>query len=60
MTIHITGDIHGDITRLINYKKTKAGDIVIIAGDFGLFWSKKTTDIKLKALEELGAERGID
>ena len=60
MTIHITGDIHGDITRLINHKKTKAGDIVIIAGDFGLFWSKKITDIKLKALEELAAERGID
>ena len=59
MTIHITGDIHSDISRLKEYKKTKAKDIVIIAGDFGLLWNPKTTKAKLNELEALALQRDI-
>ena len=60
MTIHITGDIHSDISRLKEYKKTKAKDIVIIAGDFGLIWNPKTTKAKLNELEALALQRDVE
>ena len=40
MTIHITGDTHGEVNRLLEYKNTKSGDTVIITGDFGMLWRR--------------------
>lgn len=38
--IYITGDMHGDENRLFdrNWRKLKAGDVLIICGDFGFLW----------------------
>ena len=39
--IYVTGDMHADIERFSkrNLKKLKAGDTLIILGDFGFLWS---------------------
>ncbi len=51
--ICVTGDLHGDLTRLNhkNVKKLKKGDYLIICGDFGCIWEgdRKERSI-LKAL----------
>lgn len=41
--VFVTGDIHGDLTRIIDFIKKfelKLGDSIIILGDFGIFWRK--------------------
>lgn len=47
--IYITGDMHGDENRLFdrNWRKLKAGDVLIICGDFGFLWdgSKNEKDV---------------
>lgn len=47
--IYITGDMHGDENRLFdrNWRKLKAGDVLIICGDFGFLWdgSSKEKDV---------------
>ncbi len=47
--IYITGDIHGDENRLFdrNWRKLKAGDVLIVCGDFGFLWdgSQKEKDV---------------
>ena len=48
MGVYVTGDIHGDPTRLANhnfyeqkeFSKNKDENVVIICGDFGLIWSR--------------------
>ena len=45
-SIWITGDTHGDVTRLNNVhfpeqKDMTKDDVVIICGDFGLLWDYK-------------------
>ena len=37
ITVYITGDMHGCLERLYdkNFRKLKAGDVLIVAGDFG-------------------------
>lgn len=39
--VYITGDMHGDIDRLFDrqWGKLKAGDTVIVCGDFGFLWN---------------------
>jgi hypothetical protein len=44
----ITGDTHGDFTRIINSDKIKAGDTVIILGDAGINYYGGERDTKLK------------
>ncbi len=38
--VYVTGDTHGDIDRLFDrqWRKLKAGDTVIVCGDFGYLW----------------------
>lgn len=39
--VYITGDMHGDLSRFKNpiFKKLKAGDVLIVCGDFGFIWT---------------------
>ena len=39
--VYITGDMHGDLSRFKNpiFKKMKAGDVLIVCGDFGGVWT---------------------
>lgn len=39
--VYVTGDTHGDIDRLFDrqWRKLKAGDTVIVCGDFGFLWN---------------------
>lgn len=55
--IYVTGDIHGDITRFNDreLKKLKAGDYLIICGDFGFLWNK--SEEEQKALEKLAKKK---
>lgn len=54
--IYVTGDTHGDLTRLSNDylknldKQLSEKDYVIVCGDFGLCWSKLDFDYKVKYL----------
>lgn len=36
--LYITGDLHGDISRLSQTRKLKKGDTLLILGDFGVLW----------------------
>ena len=40
LLVYITGDMHGDLSRFKNpiFKKMKAGDVLIVCGDFGFIW----------------------
>ncbi len=54
--VYITGDIHGDATRFKNpiFKKLKAGDVLIICGDFGFIWDDSRQERQtLKKLRDL-------
>ncbi len=39
--VYITGDMHGDMSRFRNpvFKQMKAGDVLIVCGDFGFIWN---------------------
>lgn len=52
--IYITGDIHGDLSRLdTGARKLKKGDILLVCGDFGFLWTGEETEKKiLKKLEK--------
>lgn len=58
MTIHITGDTHGEVSRLTEYKNTKPGDTVIITGDFGMLWRRNDFS-KISQLNQAAEARGI-
>ena len=58
MTIHITGDIHGEVNRLLEYNKTKPGDIIIITGDFGMLWRRNDFS-KISKLNKAAEEKNI-
>lgn len=60
MSIYITGDIHGNIYRLLNLAEQrihiKKNDYIIICGDFGAIWKVEEDDFeecRLDALEAL-------
>ena len=58
MTIHITGDTHGEVSRLTEYKNTKPGDTVIIPGDCGMLW-RRNDFTKISLLNKTASERNI-
>ena len=39
--IYVTGDMHGDESRLYDsqWRKLKSGDVLIVCGDFGYLWN---------------------
>lgn len=53
--IYVTGDLHGDETRFFSkeFKQLKAGDTLIVTGDFGFIWNGSKKERKL--LKYLGA-----
>ena len=53
--VFVTGDTHGDPNRLSKngLKNLKAGDTLIVCGDFGFIWDKSKNEQKiLKALSK--------
>lgn len=53
--VYVTGDLHGDISRLKDpvYKKLKAGDVLIVCGDFGFIWNNSRQERQnLRKLQE--------
>ena len=55
MSVFLTGDIHGDPTRLLNIpdENLTKKDIFIVLGDFGIIWKK---DRAMRQLEALGSK----
>ena len=55
--IYVTGDMHGDESRLYDsqWRKLKSGDILIVCGDFGYLWDggKKEKSV----IEYLGSRK---
>lgn len=43
--IYVTGDIHGDVSRLVKLN-LQSDDYVIVAGDFGVCWYNDNRDFK--------------
>ena len=58
MTIHITGDTHSDVSRLLNYNKIKPNDTIIVTGDFGMLWRRNDYS-KIERLEQDAITRNI-
>ena len=44
--VYITGDMHGDLSRLYDkeFRKLRAGDVLIVCGDFGYIFSGGKTE----------------
>lgn len=55
--VYITGDMHGDVSRWCDgeIKKLKAGDTLIVLGDFGFVWDGSARE--KKDLEYLGSRK---
>ncbi|HCC35611.1 MAG TPA: hypothetical protein DEQ02_08265 [Ruminococcaceae bacterium] len=55
--VYVTGDLHGDRSRIYQrkIKKLKAGDTLIVCGDFGFVWDGGVQEKKI--LEYLGTRR---
>ena len=60
MSIYITGDIHGNISRLVDLAEQriypKKNDYIIVCGDFGVIWKQyenEIEDCKLDLLDSL-------
>ena len=55
--VYVTGDMHGDETRVRarSITRLKAGDTLIVCGDFGFVWDNSPREKKL--LEWLGSRR---
>ena len=54
--VYVTGDMHGDLSRFKNpiFKKMKAGDVLIVCGDFGFIWDGSRQEKQnLKKLREM-------
>ena len=47
--IYVTGDMHGAIERLYDkeWYKLKAGDTLIVCGDFGFLWKGDAEEQKI-------------
>ena len=53
--VYVTGDLHGDYSRFKRpeMKKLRAGDILLVCGDFGFIWdNSKQEQAVLKKLSE--------
>jgi len=57
LVVYVTGDMHGDESRLYDkeWRKLKAGDILIVLGDFGFLWNN--TEHEKQALKFLGSRK---
>ncbi len=55
--IYITGDLHGDLSRLETFRmrRLKRGDILLVCGDFGFLWNN--SEEEKKALEKLSKKK---
>jgi len=55
--IYVTGDMHGDESRLYDrwWRKLKAGDTLIICGDFGFMWNGSKQEQQV--LDYLGSRK---
>ena len=58
MTIYISGDTHGiwDVNKLKELNATK-DDYIIICGDCGVLWDKKSAPKMIELYESFGAPR---
>ena len=56
--IYVTGDMHGDFSRFKDspLKKLKAGDTLLVCGDFGFIWDGSRQEQKL--LKKIGGNTG--
>lgn len=45
--LYVTGDLHGDVSRLARTRKLKKGDTLLVLGDFGVLWYGDKRDDKL-------------
>ena len=53
--VYITGDTHGDLSKFKNpaFRRLKAGDVLIICGDFGFIWDgSRQEQAVLRKLQE--------
>ena len=52
--IYVTGDMHGDFSRFKDsrLKKLRAGDTLLVCGDFGFLWDGSRQEQKL--LKKIG------
>ncbi len=55
--VYVTGDMHGDESRLYDkeWRKLKAGDILIVLGDFGFLWND--SERERQAIKYLGSRK---
>ena len=53
--IYITGDIHGDKRRFDEAKRLRAGDTLIVCGDFGFLWDGGAAEERM--LKKLGKKK---
>lgn len=55
--VYVTGDMHGDESRLYDrqLRKLKAGDTLLVCGDFGYLWDGSTRE--RQTLEYLGSRK---
>ena len=44
--LYVTGDLHGDLSRLARTRKLKKGDTLLVLGDFGMLWYGDKRDAK--------------
>lgn len=52
--LYVTGDLHGDLSRLTHNRKLKKGDTLLVLGDFGMLWyGDKRDERALKRLRRL-------
>lgn len=54
--VYVTGDMHGDLTRLSHpaLRRLKQGDVLLVCGDFGFVWDNSPAEQKrLKRLSKL-------
>ena len=61
--VYVTGDLHGDYSRFKRpeMKKLRAGDILLVCGDFGFIWdNSKQERAVLKKLSEKKREKLFD
>ena len=61
--VYVTGDLHGDYSRFKRpeMKKLRAGDILLVCGDFGFIWdNSKQEQAVLKKLSEKKREKLFD
>ena len=54
--VYVTGDLHGDYSRFKRpeMKKLRAGDILLVCGDFGFIWDNSKQEQALTCCNSIG------